>query len=1092
MAGSWNTGAMTGNFEPSASSMACARPDEIKLEVYMYMKWQKANSRICVLAVLILILLRPAVAVAQMPTATVLGIVKDKTGAVIAGAAVMARNLETAQARNGISAADGSYRLSALAVGTYEIRVETPGFQPAVRTGLSLTVGQEAVVNFTLDVSAVEQTIAVMAEAPIVNTTSGSLGSLVDEQRMVDLPLNGRNYLDLALLQPGIMQQKNQNHTTAGGSGLRYSSNGASPYSNYFLLDGAPVNNAFGAAASSITETTLGIDGIREFRVVTGAYSAEYGMAMGSQMTIVSKGGTNNFHGSVLEYFRNSALDARNFFDYKTIASQRRLPAFTRNNFGGSFGGPIKKDRIFFHTVYEGLRERLGRPIINQTIPLSARVDGGLVPQINPVIKPWLSLLPEPNLPGDRYTYAFSQPTTENYGQTRWDYNFSDIDTLFGRYTIDDAERTTPALNATGNPHFIAISTSRSQYGTLSQNHVFSPALLNTFRMSYSRNGMINNNPSVFFGPQFSFVPGQGFGAVTIGGITAVGPGSIAPFGIRQEIFTWSDDLFYTRGKHSLKFGTLINRYQWGIVNSIYSKGVIAFADVRSFLLGTPLSYQAATQGSKFDRKYRFWTLGFYIQNDYRASSTFTLNLGLRYEPTTNINETHGNQANIRDAQRDATTTPGILFMNPSLHNFSPRFGFAWDVHGNGRTSIRGGFGLLYDIATQASTLVMATAVPPVNGQAVVTNPPPLTSLPLVFSPANTLRTLRTNDYNLQQPHLFSYNLTVERELPFNMGVTLTYATSRAFNLVTNTDGNPTIPQVLPDGRKFWTGTEPRTNPNWSFLDFRTGSSQSWYNALQFGVSKRLSRGLQFQSSYSWGKVLDTIQSRIGTDAVGDSIGVDPNNIRVDKAAAGFDATQNWRFNALYRLPEILSGSPRLAKLLTGWWFSGILSLQTGYPVSAMLATNRSRSAVRSTSPDRPDLLPGRRGNTSGTTSGCLGVTPGQLLGTPDLYFDPCAFGIQRAGFLGTAGRNILRGPGLANLDFSLAKDTSLSLLGEGGKLEFRAEVFNLLNRANFDLPSNIMYTGRLDTEPVLRSAGKIGITGTSSRQVQFALKLLF
>src|SRR3990167_3865834 len=287
-----------------------------------------------------------SVGLAQLPTATILGVVKDSSGAVVPGSTLTARNVETGQTRTGVSAWDGSYRFSALPVGSYEVRVEQSGFQAAVRSGLTLTVGQEAVVNFTLEVGAVTQTVAVTAEAPLVNTTSGSLGGLVDERKVADLPLNGRNYMDLTMLQSGV-QEAPGTRTGSNRYGGWFSSNGAPLRSNNYLLDGAPMVGVFGGSPASTTGNTLGLEGIREWRVVTNSFPAEYGMTMGSQMVVVTKSGTNTFHGSLFEYLRNSALDARNFFDYKTPASPRRLPAFTRNNFGGSFGGRFRRTRHF-------------------------------------------------------------------------------------------------------------------------------------------------------------------------------------------------------------------------------------------------------------------------------------------------------------------------------------------------------------------------------------------------------------------------------------------------------------------------------------------------------------------------------------------------------------------------------------------------------------------------------------------------------------------------------------------------------------------------------------------------------------------------
>ena len=1037
---------------------------------------------------------------AQLPTATILGTVKDATGAVVPGASLTARSTETGQTRTAVSTGDGSYRFPALPVGNYEIRVEHPGFQTAIRGGLALTISQEAIVNFSLEVGAVTQTIAVTAEAPLVNTTSGSLGGLVDERKVAELPLNGRNYIDLTMLQSGV-QEATGTRTASNRYGGWFSSNGAPLRSNNFLLDGTPMVGIFGGSPGSVTGNTLGLEGIREWRVVTNSFPAEYGSSMGSQMVVVTKSGTNTFHGSLFEYLRNSALDARNFFDYKTPATPRRLPAFTRNNFGGSLGGPIRQDKTFFHVAYERLRERTGITSVVNAIPASAKVDGGAggVPQINPVIKPFLAHYPDPNLPGNQYTFPYSQPTRDDFGQMRVDQNFSDDDTLFVRYTITDGGRSF-LLNY---PEFVGNKDSRNQLVTLSESHVFSPTLLNTFRVSFSRmilksdvTGLRLLGPEAWFMPDIQFDVLRGLGQISIGGLTTWGPQTFYPHEFKKNTWVWSDDLFYTRGRHALKFGALSNRIHYYLNNPYYSRGEVSFPSLTNFLLGRPNRIRAAVQNIFPDRDYGYTTLGFYLQDDFRGWPNFTLNLGLRYEFSPDFEETRGRAALLRDIRNDATPTVGRLVVkNPTMRNFSPRFGFAWDVRGDGRTAVRGGFGLLYDLGNVIYASIRGVCTAPLCSLGTLANPPPLTTVALTFPPGVLGKTVMGHDYNIQQPHMLQYNLTVERQLPGEMALSLAYAGSRGLNLNQITEGNPTVPQVLPDGRKFWTGSERRINPNWDTYELFTAGGNSWYNSLQFSLLKRLSRGLQFQSSYTWSKTIDEPQG------VADGGWLyDPSNRKLDRGLAEFDVGHNWRFNALYRLPELVRAGGVPGALLNGWAMSGILSLQGGYPVTPGLSANRSRSLLAggAGTSERPDLAPGVKvaDITQGVSRGCgtgAGAIPaGTPLGDRWRWYDPCAFTLQTPGFLGTAGRNILRGPGLANLDFSLLKDFPLRFLGESGQLEFRAEFFNILNRVNFNEPSSSVFAGSTPVENPLATAGRITTTRTTSRQIQFALKLLF
>jgi len=1038
----------------------------------------------------------PDSAFAQLPTATILGTVRDSSGAVIPGADVAARNTETGQARMTVSAEDGSYRFNALLIGNYEVRAELPGFQSVVRSGLTLTVGQEAVVNFTLEPGSLQETISVTAEAPLVNTTSGTLGALVTEEKVADLPLNGRNYMDLTLMQPGIVQQTNKSGTGLGSAGTWYSSNGASLRSNNYLLDGAIMTNANAGTSASQDSSTLGVEGIREYRVVTNSFSAEYGLTSGSQVMIASKSGTNELHGSVFEYLRNSALDARNFFDYKSVASQRRLPLFVRNQFGGSLGGPLKKDKTFVFGVFEAVRQRLGVTIIDNVIPASAKVDGGVggVPQIAPVIKPLLALFPDANLPGNQFTYPASQPLSDNYGQVRVDQIFSSSDSLFVRHTISDTQVTDPL----SYPQFRNVRSSRNQFATLSETHIFSPTLLNTVRVSFSRTAPAIDSPSGINGPQYSFVAGKEFGSISIGGITGLGSSATAPSRQKQNIFTYSDDLFYTRGKHSLKLGTLVNHYQQYLLTQTNSRGAVSFANLTSFLLGQPNTYNALTPGSVPDRTWHYNTIGFYGQDDVRVLTNLTLNLGLRYEFQTVPHDIHGIQSALREVQRDAEATIGPPFENPSLLNFSPRFGFAWDVTGNGTTAIRGGFAELFDLGMFAQALAIATTgTPPFASNSVVTTPGTLT-LPLSFPPSAAGKSLRTQDYHMRQPRLLSYNLTVERQLPARMVVTLAYAGSRGLNVVTTAEGNPTVPQgmdvngvcvpapasVVADIHRSnycWTGNDPRVNPNWANMEFKTAGSSSWYNSLQTSLVKQLSHGLQFQSSYTWSKLIDFGQGQALGDNNGSSLYLsDPLHKERDRAVADFDITHVWRLNGIYDLPRLFAGTRTLGAVFGGWKASGLLSLLSGLPFTPALNTNRSRSGVGGGGGgiDRPDVLPGRNKRNI-------------ILGGPNQYYDPNAFTLPPVGFLGNAGRNMLRGPGLANLDFSLTKEMALKPLGESGSLQFRAEFFNLLNRANFSPPNRTVFSGSGAAVP-LPTAGQITSTATPSRQIQFALRLLF
>lgn len=1038
------------------------------------------------IAVGVLLSFTPAGAFAQVSTATILGTVTDQSGAVLPGTTLTVRNVATGLERTSVAREDGSYRLPALPVGSYEIRAELQGFRSEVRRGVTLTVAQEAVINFSLQVGGVAETVTVVGAAPLVNTTNPSIGGLVDAARIESLPLLGRNYIDLTLMQTGVSEHQNINRGTAR-VGTWFSAKGATLRSNNYLLDGAMMQTLHGSGSASYANNTLGLDGIQEYRVLTSSFGAEYGMRMGSQTIMVSKGGTNNFQGSLFEFYRNDALNARNFFD---VAEK---PDFTRQNFGGSLGGPIVRDKTFFFGVFEGVRERLGETHISRTIPASARVDGSLVPQIAPIVKPLLDLYPLPNLPNNEYAFQFTQPTDEYYAQGRVDYRFSNNDTLFGRFTFNDSERT-----EVGNfPDFQTLGLSQAQYGTISHNRVVSPTVVNTARASYSYTRVgIDAAPlgEGYIGPKYSLVEGRLMGSITPGsGINGLGYTTTILY--RQHVLTLSDDINHTVGRHSLKYGVLFNQIEPTVRVRVNYFGGTTFATLTDFLLARPQNINGPTPGSIYDRDYLYRTFGFYLQDDVRLASRFTLNLGLRYEFSTTPWEQNGMNSSIRHVETFSELTLGPVLQQSSLRNWSPRLGFAWDVRGDGRRAIRGGTGLLYDIGWFNSNFAEgATAQPPFSSQSRVVDPGSFT-LPLQFPPEAVGRVVRSNDYFSKQPKLLEYSISMEQELPWSMGLGVAYAGSRGFDLPYTKEGNPRVPEILPDGRKFWAPNLPRRNPNWDDVLFKTTGARSWYNSLQVSLLKRMTHGFEFQSSYTLAEnTSDQVVAQLNGD-VGNTTSVfspDPFDSNYNRGPLPWDLKHNWKFNAIYRLPEFASTGAGAA-LLNGWWLSTIVSVQSGYPFTPIINLQRSRSGVGAagTNIDYPDVVPGVKPEdiTKGVSRGCLGVPAGTPVGTPQLWFDPCAFTIPEAGFLGNVRRGMLRTPGLAMVNLSLVKDNPV---GGSRRLQFRVEVFNLFNRANFAPPNRTVYTARAAVEAPLPTAGRITSTQTSARQIQLSTRFTF
>jgi hypothetical protein len=836
-------------------------------------------------------------AVAQLPTGTILGTVKDSSGASIPGAMVTLKNTDTNLTKTATTEQDGSYRFPELAVGHYEMTATAAGFRTETRTGLNLEVTQQGVINFSLQVGATTQQVTITSDIPLVNTQDSTLGGTVNETKMAELPLNGRNYIDLALYRPGVTPDKNQRNS----SGTTFSVNGAPVRSNNFTLDGAILQNSTGRSpVAGDSGDALGVDGIKEFKVVAGTFQAEYGLAMGSQMVAVSKGGTNQFHGDVFEYLRNSALDANDFFGRGAGAT---IPPLEKNQFGAAFGGPIKKDKTFFYAVYEGIRERLGVPI-NNVVPAAGCHPAGASAANNygaplggpptvitiaqcpdlaqsfdqnnsvvtsailsPYTAPLLALAPLPNfVDNDGSSHQIGSDfnsLSENYGQMRVDQNFSTNDTFFARYTVDNVLQN----NTQGDySYFRNLTPARNQWTTLAENHTFSPTVLNTARFSYSRTHSIttldNNGLPGGTGPQI--VPGFSTGVVDMsgsngGGYTEFGSANAAPttFSL-QNIYTLSDDVNWTRGKHAFKFGLLLNRYNNGSQATNSYNGQLQYNQLSDFLQDIPAVVEFAPTWANENRFFIYNTYGFYGQDDWRATSRLTVNLGLRYEFMNTPHELQGKQSHLAD-DYSSLFSPGPVIKNNTLKDLSPRVGMAYDLFGNGKTAIRGGAGIYYDLGNIGSALggttngaipygALIDVLPPGcasgffnanNGTLAPTDPGflPCTTndwetllgtattfpdgsqggFPIPIPPqvlnfyqptcsgtfAHTTAVCTANpgivtptfiDYNYKSPYMIQYNVSVEQQLPWNMAAGVAYVGNHGLHLPMVRDGNPILP----------------------------------------------------------------------------------------------------------------------------------------------------------------------------------------------------------------------------------------------------------------------------------------------------------
>jgi len=1035
------------------------------------------------LAVLLLVI--GAAPLFAQSTATIVGVVRD-SGGVLPGATVTVRNVDTGLTRSVPTGGDGAFRFPALPVGPYEIRAELSGFRTSVRSGVRLLVGQEAVLDMVLELGSIQETVTVNGEAPLVETTTSALGAVVTEAEIASLPLEGRNYIGLTMMQPGVSESRTINNSAYPG--IWFSSSGAPPRSNGYSMDGADMRNGTGVTTSSVTGQTLGLDGIQEYRVLTNAFPAEYGGVMGSQTVMVSKAGTNQFHGSLFQYHRDRNLEAANYFDEPGERTE-----FARNNYGGSFGGPLRQNRLFFHGTIEYARVRRGTTNISNTLPAAAHVDGGLVPRINPAIKPLVDLYPLPNAPGDRYAFLFTQPASDLYGQVRLDANVSANSTVFGRYTVTNGDITA----ATFFPGYETHAETRNRFLTLSENHIFSPTVVSTTRVSYSRpdaHYIADHPPQLLTDPRYNFLPGEAMGIVSVGGVTDMGPSANFPRAFAGKEYTASNDTNISAGRSSWKFGVRVNRVEQFVQQAFSRGGQASFANVTAFLQGLPNFTRAPSPGSSNSKTLTYTAVGVYAQNDFKASDRLTLNLGLRYEPQTRYKEKFGRESAIRNILTDPAATLGPLFKNNTLGDVSPRFGFAWDVRGNGRTAVRGAAARLYDLGNMATPLVQAVAgTPPFSSLSRVNNAP--FTVPFELPAEGTPQALRIIDYNLAAPNMWHYNVAVERELIASMALTVAYAGSRGINLIRTAEGNPREPsQRLADGRPFWTGLEPRVSPYWNTIELKVADSGSQYNSLQVKLNQRLSRGLQFQNSLTWASAKDNYSAFSNTDLGGaeGQTGDSPFDRDRDWAPMLTDVRLNYRFNLVYRVPDAFTPGSVAGALLNTWQVATIVQATSGQPFTPGLMTNRSRSGVLGGQAgiDRPDLIPGVRPKdvTKGVSRGCGDIKAGTPVGTADLWFDPCAFTIPQLGTLGNAPRNGFRLPGYSRVDLSFMK---MIPFGGSAHTELRIDVFNVFNRVNLGIPDRIVYGALANVESPLVTAGTI-TSADAARQAQLSVRVSF
>jgi hypothetical protein len=675
------------------------------------------------------------------------------------------------------------------------------------------------------------------------------------------------------------------------------------------------------------------------------------------------------------------------------------------------------------------------------------------------------------------YTFPFNQTLDEHFAQGRIDYNVSPTRQLFGRYTLDDAEQFLP----TDYPQFPRTFFSRNQFFTGEFRQIHSARTLSTTRLGFSRTRLGQNVEANTTQTLPEFVPGRGItGSIDIGGMRRFGPQSSANLRLVQNVFSLSNDLVHTRGRHVVKAGGLVEHYQDNMVNPTFSNGIFAFPNLALFLQNRPNNFIGLTPEAQFDRYWRFTLFGVYVQDDYQIAPRLTVNGGLRYEATTMPQDKYNRDSALPDLTASEPTV-GPLYKNPTYTNLSPRMGFAWDVFGDGRTSLRGGYGLYFNTNNHQNLIVTVTN-PPATPRPVIINP----TFPVPDFNRAGANSIRPVQFDLENPRVHVFNASVQRELWMDTTVTVGYAGSRGRHLLRSGDVNTAVPTGTLNGEPFIAAGTPRQNTAFSTIELKSSDGESWYNALILDARRRWSSGFTGQVSYTLSKSVDTTQaSTFFSDATNGTTSAMPEYIPdYNMGLSDFDSRHVLVVNATWELPIAKGLSGAAGAILGGWRVSGIWNMRSGNPLTVFVQSNRSRSQWNpSRGPgigqDRPSYAPGYGPDNA-------------VLGRQDQWFDPNAFVLQPAGTFGNTGRGDFIGPDLRTLDLSLSKTARWARLGDSGRVEFRLEAFNVLNRANFGAPSLTAFAGTSDGERPFATFGRITSTVTSARQIQLGARLVF
>jgi hypothetical protein len=1042
----------------------------------------------------------------------------------MAGVAVAVKNLETGASRSVATGESGEFRVASLPIGPYQVRAEKAGFKTELRTGVTLAVGADAVVNLRLEIGDLTQEVTVNEEIPVVNTTTSSVSGLVGEREVKDLPLNGRSFDNLMTLNPGVINYGLKSANTSTSNGNTFSVDGHRPADNVVIINGIEYTGSSQLAITpgGVSGNLLGIDAVREFNVLTDTYDAEYGKRSGAQVTVVTQSGTNAVHGTVFEFLRNSALDSRSFF-----AQTSFTPPFRQNQFGGAIGGPLKRNRLFLFGNYEGFRQ--AETLSSVSVVPDAKVRTGLFPNaagiytpvanLNSAMLPYFSFWPQANgaelltngIPsGTAFSYTNpNQSIREDFGNTRLDYTLRDPDSLSVAYTIDDGNSLIPLAD----PLFASYSALRMQVASLQETHVFSPTFLNTFRAGFSRAGFnLDSSLLAQFPGSLDFVQNAGPGGIVVNGgvtttglsgITSAGPNNAAGVWNRRNLYTFTDGVQITKGIHQISAGVWFQRVQDNEDSASRQLGQATFTSLTTFLQSTVSSFQVVPTANELGWRSLFGA--WYAEDAIKLRHNLMLRVGVRHEFTSGWNEAFGRAANyIPDATGVLQTAPrvadSVYTKNNATKLFAARVGLAWDPFSDGKLAIRAGFGTYYSLIDDLSFLL--NSLPPYNGS--ITSSGSLFSItpivpgaavppscgPGVPTPCTTYAP-QGIQADAKTPAVQEWNLSIERQLTAATSLRVSYVGSFGYHGLLSVDPNDIPAQIcsnsagcqaggaatsgtpataanqshVAQGAQYIpVGTRPNPYLGAGFFWYTEGNSR--YNALQTHLSHRLSRGFEIRANYTWSKNMDMNSGLTGAQSQNQSqMILDRNDLRRDWGPSALNAASQASISTRYELPFKSSN-----RFVAGWQINAIATLLSGFPFTPVIGSNRSGDGD-TRNPDRPSLNPAFTGPI--------------VLGQPNQWYNPNAFILPALGTYGNLGRGVFTGPGLADLDLSILKTTRVT---EKTSLQFRAEFFNIMNHPNFGTPNATVFS----SGAINASAGLITTLATTPRQIQFGLKAIF